>query len=111
MSANKISRGERLDVVLGATTASGDVVVAGDILGIATIAGVSGDTVAIDTKGVFECPKATGQAWAVGNTLYWDATAKNFTTTSTSNKRAGIAAAVQLSADTTGYVKINPFIG
>lgn len=111
MSANKIKRGERLDITLTAIAASGDVVVVGDILGVAVTGGAIGDTVAVDTEGVFDVPKATGQAWAVGNTLYWDATAKNFTTTSTSNKRAGIAAAVQASGDVTGYVKINPFIG
>lgn len=40
---------------------------------------------------VMNAPKASGQAWAFGAALYWDATAKAFTTTSTSNTACGHA--------------------
>lgn len=53
--------------------------------------------------GVFTLPKATG-AWTEGALLYWDDTAKNLTTTSTSNRRIGCAAAAALSGDATGQV-------
>ncbi len=36
------------------------------------------------TEGVFTVPKASGQVWAEGVLVYWDNSAKNFTTTSTS---------------------------
>ena len=44
-------------------------------------------------------PKATGQVWAAGQNIYWDNTAKNFTTTLTSNTLIGIAANAQASGD------------
>ena len=59
---------------------------------------------AANTNGVFVVPKATGQAWTEGVKLYWDNTAFNFTTTSTSNTLCGYAVAAALSADTTGTV-------
>lgn len=53
-------------------------------------------------------PKAAG-AWTEGQLVYWDNTAKNVTTTSTSNTRIGCAAQVggQASGDTTGAVRLN----
>lgn len=53
-------------------------------------------------------PKATSQVWAEGAVLYWDNTAKNFTTTSTANFRVGCAGTNgALSADTVGPVRLN----
>jgi len=56
------------------------------------------------TCGVVDLPKASGQAWTEGALVYWDNTAKNVTTTSTSNLRLGCAAQAQASGDTTGRV-------
>lgn len=44
--------------------------------------------------------KATGQAWAVGAAIYWDDSAKKFTTTATDNTKCGIALEPALAADT-----------
>lgn len=44
--------------------------------------------------------KATGEAWAVGAKIYWDNTAKKFTTTATSNTLCGYALGAALAADT-----------
>jgi predicted RecA/RadA family phage recombinase len=52
-------------------------------------------------------PKATGQAWSQGATLYWDNSAGKFTTTSSSNTRCGCATVAALSADTTGTVLLD----
>ena len=59
--------------------------------------------------GVHSVTKADSQAWTVGALIYWDDTAKNFTTTSTSNYRVGTAAeAVASTAGlTTGKVRLN----
>lgn len=54
-------------------------------------------------KGV---PKTTGEAWAINALLYWDNTAGKFTTTAGSNAKAGYAAAVAGSADTTGDIHL-----
>lgn len=52
-------------------------------------------------------PKATGEAWAAMQNVYWSAANSNFTTTSTSNTLAGKAAKAAASGDTTGMVLLN----
>jgi predicted RecA/RadA family phage recombinase len=57
--------------------------------------------------GVFALPKAPGEAWAVGAKLYWDDAEGRFTTTSTSNTLAGIAAAPAASGAIVGNVRLD----
>ena len=49
---------------------------------------------------LLNAPKAAAQAWTVNAPLYWDAVAKNFTTTSTANTLCGYALQPALAADT-----------
>lgn len=59
---------------------------------------------------VTRAPKASGEAWAPGDALYWDATAKAFTKTTTSNTLCGFAVEAKLSADTTsGLIEFDSF--
>ena len=58
-------------------------------------------------EGVLTLAKATGQTWAQGVLIYWDNTAKNCTTTLTSNKLIGVATAAALTGDTVGNVRLN----
>lgn len=53
-----------------------------------------------------DMPKKTAQAWTTFDALYWDNTAKEFTTTSTGNTHAGWAAADAASADAVGAVRL-----
>lgn len=68
------------------------------------------NTAAADVKNIFvvrghvEYAKTAGEAWVGGATLYWDDTAKSFTTTSTDNTKAGFAMEAADSAATTGQV-------
>jgi predicted RecA/RadA family phage recombinase len=55
-------------------------------------------------QGVFELAKVSAQAWTEGATLYWDNTAKLFTTVATSNTSAGVAAAAAANPSSTGLV-------
>jgi hypothetical protein len=50
----------------------------------------------------------SGQAWAVGDKVYWDDTNKRFTKTSTSNTLAGYAVAAALTADVVGRLRLCP---
>lgn len=59
-------------------------------------------------NGEFDIPAATGQAWAEGALLYWDDTAKVYTTTVGSNQKAGYATAAKLSATATGRISLIP---
>lgn len=70
-------------------------------------ASAAGDIAIVKVEGTYACPKAPGQAWAQGANLYWDDTAKNFTTTVGSNTLAGKAESAALSADTTGAIRLD----
>lgn len=68
---------------------------------------------AVDNVFVYQCeavrvPKATGQAWVPLAKIYWDDTAKDFTTTSTGNTLAGFAVVDAVSADTEGVIDLDP---
>jgi len=109
---NFVQEGETLTVTAptGGVN-SGDPVLVGHIFGVANFAAAAGAPVEIDTCGVFVLPKATGAAWAVGDILYYDATAKNITETATNNTKIGVATVAAQNTDTTGYVKIGPTVG
>ncbi len=108
-----IQEGDTLDVTLSGSVTGGIAALFGAALfGVPMIDGVAGDTVAVVREGVFsDQPKDTAAAWAFGDVLYWDNTAKAFTKTATSNTRAGIAGAAQAQADATGTVIIDRRVG
>lgn len=108
---NHIQRGIGLDLIApsGGVT-SGAPVKIGSIIAIPSTDAAEGETFNGDTEGCFEVPKATGQAWTQGATLYWDNTNSVFTTTATSNTKAGVAIEAAASADATGKVKLVPSI-
>ncbi len=54
------------------------------------------------------CTKAAGQAWAGGADIYWNDTAKNFTTVTSGNTKAGYAVLDAASADITGQIYLTP---
>ncbi len=62
------------------------------------LAGASGEHVY--QSEVSDAPKATGEAWAVGASLYWDNANKRFTTTSASNTLCGVAIQPAAAGDT-----------
>lgn len=55
-------------------------------------------------RGHIEYAKTGGEAWVGGQLLYWDDTAKSFTTTVGTNTKAGFAMEPAASADTVGQV-------
>jgi predicted RecA/RadA family phage recombinase len=59
--------------------------------------------------GVHTVVKVGSQAWTEGALVYWDNVAKNFTTTTTSNYRAGVAmvAVGSGAGETVGVVRLN----
>ncbi len=109
---NYVGKGETLTVAAPANLASGEFVLIGAaIFGAAIKAAASGDPVALVTSGLFEgAPKATGAAWVVGDIVYWDATAKNFTKTSSANSRVGVAAVAAATGDAVGTVKLTGIV-
>lgn len=89
-----------------ANVTSGQVLLVGDLLCVAQATALSTEDVAFESVGVFECPAATSQAWTILAKLYWDDTAKVFTTTASGNTLRGHAAAVKGSSAALGLVRL-----
>lgn len=104
---NFVQNGEVLTLVAPYDVAAGAGLKVGLIIAIATSAALSGATVEGITEGVVEVKKTSAQAWTVGALIYWDNTAKEFTTTSTSNTLSGVATAVAVNPSSTGRVRLN----
>src|SRR3990172_5801752 len=62
--------------------------------------------VALVTAAV-EHAKVSAQAWTEGAKLYWDDTAKNFTTTASGNTLVGVAAAAAANPSATGKIRLD----
>ena len=86
---------------------SGQMAQVGSIIGVAQAAAAAAADVVLVRHGVFTLAKATGQAWALGATLYWDNAARNVTTVVATNKMIGAAFAAALAGDTTGSVLLD----
>jgi predicted RecA/RadA family phage recombinase len=71
-----IQTGDAVDYTPGADVSAGDVVVQGDLVGIAKLDIKTGKLGALAVTGVFDFPKATGTASAIaaGAKVYWNAT-------------------------------------
>ncbi len=89
-------------------TVAGSAYLIGSLLVVATQAVAQGLPFNCVKRGVFDLTKNGGEAWTEGQLVYWDATNKRCTTTSTSNTRIGAAARLggELSAATTGLVSL-----
>lgn len=78
------------------------------LVGVAVIAGVTGDVIPLMTEGVFSVStkKAAAGAWVVGDDIYLTSTG-DFTETATSNGYAGVAWEGATTDATTGKIRIN----
>ena len=103
---NYIPDGDVLTVATPAAVLSGAGVLVGSLFGVACGDAAGGADVEIQTEGVFQMAKATGAAWTVGARLYWDDTAKNLTTTASTNKLVAIAVVAAASGDAVGTARL-----
>lgn len=106
MADTVVSDPDHVDYTPNADVAVGAVVVLNDLFCVADRPIPANKLGALAVEGMFKLPKASG-AIGQGAIVYWDATAGNITTTATSNKRAGKAAAAAASGDASVYVLIN----
>lgn len=70
---NFVHRNEAITVVAPSAVESGEVVVVGNLFGIAVAAAANGEEVSLATAGVFLLPKAA-VTFAAGAFAYWDGT-------------------------------------
>lgn len=110
MATNFIQPGDIMEYTApsGGTTAGVGVLI-GNLVVIALDTAAEGDKFRGATSGVWSHVKPGSQSWSEGAIVYWDNSGKKFTTTSTSNYRAGVAAAAvgSGSGETTGLVRLN----
>ena len=107
--------GERFECVspitgeVVATVAAGDVVVQGDLIGVAKRPIAANDLGSLALTGVFDIAKIAATALAVGAVVYWDATAKVATNTANAgaNKLLGKVVKAALAADVTVRVRLS----
>lgn len=106
---NFIQDGDTLTVTAPYALLSGAGCLVGSLFGVAVSDALISTEVEIKTTGVFDLAKAASQAWTVGARIYWDDTAKNCTTTASTNKLIGVAmAAVGSGAgETIGRVRLS----
>jgi len=91
-----------------ADVAAGDVIVQGDLVGIAKRDIPRNALGALAVSGVFDLPKArgVGAAIAAGAKVYWDALSQQATTTADDNKYLGKAVRAAADADATVRVRL-----
>jgi predicted RecA/RadA family phage recombinase len=84
-----IQDGDTIDHTPTADVAAGDVVVQGELVGVAKQPIKAGKLGALAVAGVFDFPVTSLTGWAVGDLAYWDNTAKVATETASGNKLLG----------------------
>ena len=90
---NYIQPGNTITLTAPYDVTSGDGLLVGSIFGVASGAALNGAAVEAALVGVFDLTKVGSQAWSVGDTIYWDNTAKNCTKTTSGNTKIGVAVA------------------
>lgn len=111
-TATFIHDGHAIDYTPGSDVAAGDVVVQGELVGVAKQPIAANTLGALAVVGVFDFPKATGlgEAISVGADVYWDATAGEATTEEGSgsvNKKIGRSVAAATDDDETVRVRLS----
>jgi len=101
--ATFVHDGRAIDYTPAADVAAGDVVVLGDLVGIAKLDIAANKLGALHVTGVYDVPKASGVGTGIGNgvTTYWDAATKQATTSPGSRPLLGSTVAAAGDAATT----------
>ncbi len=102
-----VHEGESIDYTPGADIAAGDVVVQGELVGVAKLDIKANKLGALTVGGVFDFAKATGVAFTAGALLYWDDTANTATTTAGGNKLIGKVVRAAANPDTTVRIRLS----
>ncbi|MFO0453093.1 MAG: DUF2190 family protein [Pseudomonadota bacterium] len=106
---NYVQPGDTLSLAAPYGVASGDGLLVGSLFGIANGTASTGEPVEAAVVGVFDLKKTGSQAWAAGDRIYWNNTARETTKTATGNTLIGVAVeAVGAGAgDNLGRVRLN----
>ena len=109
MSTKQLTEGRSLTITASAAYSSGDVVEQDGFIGVAQTDIANGADGSIALTGVHICPKKTGQAWVMGDRLWYDSSAETVSNAfvgGSADRFIGRAWAAAGSADTTGSVML-----
>lgn len=106
---NYIQPGNTITLTAPYAVTSGAGLLVGSVFGIASGTAANGESIEASLTGVFDIAKVGSQAWAQGDKIYWDNTARNATKTATGNTAIAVAieAVAGGAADTIGRVRLN----
>lgn len=112
MATSYVQKGEVIDHTPGSDVSAGDVLVIGNLIGVAHTDIASGEVGAVGISGVYELPKVSAAVIAAGETVNYDVSAGEFddnaATAATGDLTGGcVAVAAAGNGDTTVQVKIN----
>ena len=103
-----------MEYTAGSNRTAGDVLTKGDLITIAYETTASGDNGAVlcyaPSPGI-KVVKNSGEAWTIGDALYYDSGNDEFTVTAPGNALAGYAAQAAGSSATVGYLALNAWAG
>lgn len=109
--ASYVHAGEYIEYVAPSAVAAGDVVVQGELIGVAKLDILAGGLGSLAVAGVYDLPKATGGGTAItaGASVYWDVAEGVAKTNAESgaNKLLGKTTRAAADADATVRVRLN----
>lgn len=103
---NFVQRGETITIPAPGAVASGDVVIVGEIHGIAAGDAADGTPCDVVTVGCFTLPKIAANSFTLGAPVYWDGTNKLATSVASGNTRIGTAIEAAAASTATVVVKL-----
>ena len=109
MATNYIQPGRILTIPAPEAVASGGVVIAGEIVGIAQGDALAAAPVDVEVEGVWELPKVAADAFELGAAVYWDEAVELATATATDNTRLGVAVEAAAVDGATVKVRLSGF--
>lgn len=107
---NYVESGKLVTVVAAANITKGNIVVVGQMFGVATKNALTGEEVELHMGGVFDFAKlnAASMSIGVGGNAYWDATNAVIVANVTGNTRVGVNAGAAVSNTATSIrVRLN----
>ena len=108
MIATYIQTGNHIDYTPAADLALGEVIVQGELVGIAPYAVGAGQPGSLAVTGVFDLDKASGAGTAIpaGTKIYWDAAQKQAVTSDGGGANKYVGKSIHDAADTASAVRV-----
>lgn len=107
MAKNFIQDGNVLTVAAPAAVNSGKLIQVGAIVGVCLHDAASGAPVRIKTDGVWELPKTSAQAWAVGDSIYLLSGGNCANASASGAVLVGVATEIAANPSPAGRVRLN----